>query len=401
MRSKHLLLPALLIATTVWLLGGIASAQQKADGGGASSKVPDKSDRRVATETRTYNVADLFRPTRNYPFQSALIPPTQIGPTADEQLLQEAARGGGGGGGGGGGAENPLFGAQGAKKAEPATEGIDGLIKLIQDFVDPPSWRDAGGSVGAVRQFGSLLIVTQTEENHRQIQSLIDGIRKEVGPARMVTVRADWVLVGPDELRGLLKPAAGNESAREVGSRVGSREVDPAALEKLAGQTVHIRASVTGFNGQTVHVTSGRGHTVVTGVEPTVGTGVGLYGLRTAIVQAGAVLQLTPAVTADGKNAVLDVRSVVSDWDTPGAPIRAPAPATSQPAAIEEGRLVTAVASDAPAVDRLNVLAQQLRTTLRVPLGKPVLVGGMTLEPTPKTPDSKQLYLVVEVTTSE
>ena len=416
MRSKHLLLPALLIAAGLLPAGAPTFAQQRQEGGGGSATAAPKAERRIATVTRTYNVADLFRPTRNYPFQSAIIPPTQIGVPSEEQMLaaeqEAAARGGGGGGGGGGvrggggggGSPNQIGGQQFPKKSDAATDDIDSLIKLMQDMVDPPSWRDAGGSEGSVRQFGSLLIVTQTEENHREIQSLIDGIRKEVGPTRMVNVRADWVLVGPDELRGLVKPAAaGNESARDAGqaaAKPSSQEVDRGALDKLWGQTVHYRASVTGFNGQTVHVTSGRGRTVVTGLEPAVGTGVGLFGLRTSLVQAGATLQVTPSVTPDGKSAVLDVRSVVSDWDTPGAPIKAPAPTTTGPM-VEEGRLVKGMAAEAPPVDRINVLAQQLRTTLRVPLGKPVLVGGMTLEPSPKTADSKQLYLVVEVTTSE
>ena len=214
----------------------------------------------------------------------------------------------------------------------------------------------------------------------------------------MVTVRADWVLVGPDELRGLLKPSAGgNESARDAGqtaAKPSSQEVDPAALDKLWGQTVHYRASVTGFNGQTVHVTSGRGP------HRRDRRGADRRHWRRAVRPSDRDRASRRRAPGD---AVRHAR-----WQECGArrpqrrerlgnarvPIRGPAPATSQPAAVEEGHLVKAVVRMPPAVDRLNVLAQQLRTTLRVPLGKPVLVGGMTLEPTPKSRDAKQLYLM-------
>jgi hypothetical protein len=187
-----------------------------------------------------------------------------------------------------------------------------------------------------------------------------------------------------------------------------------AELVRHAGKGNHYRAQTTCFNGQTVHVASGRGRTFVTGMEPVVGTGVGLYGVRTTIVQAGAMLEVTPVVTPDGKAAVLDLSSAVSNWDRPGAAGAANAPATrpAVPLGVDAGvdiRLTEAGASlpirtgagPVPQVDRISVAAQQLKTTLRVPLGKPVLVGGMTMEPSAGEGDGRQLYLIVEVTASE
>ena len=52
-----------------------------------------------------------------------------------------------------------------------------------------------------------------------------------------------------------------------------------------------------------------------------------------------------------------------------------------------------------PFVDRPAVIAQQLRTTARIPIHKKVLLGGMTLEPTAGEAANgadPQLYLVVE-----
>jgi pentatricopeptide repeat protein len=47
------------------------------------------------------------------------------------------------------------------------------LPRLVMDFVEPDSWRDAGGSVGVVREFGDKLLITQTEPNHREVEKLL------------------------------------------------------------------------------------------------------------------------------------------------------------------------------------------------------------------------------------
>lgn len=49
-------------------------------------------------------------------------------------------------------------------------------------------------------------------------------------------------------------------------------------------------------------------------------------------------------------------------------------------------------------VDRLDVGVQQMRTTVRVPVGRAVVVGGMTKEP---GTDGRQMYLVAEVAGGE
>ena len=51
-------------------------------------------------------------------------------------------------------------------------------------------------------------------------------------------------------------------------------------------------------------------------------------------------------------------------------------------------------------LDRMNLVVQQLATTLRVPLRQPTLVGGLTLEPGAADQQAgvnQQLYLFVEV----
>ncbi|MBI3467323.1 MAG: hypothetical protein HY000_30305 [Planctomycetes bacterium] len=50
-------------------------------------------------------------------------------------------------------------------------------------------------------------------------------------------------------------------------------------------------------------------------------------------------------------------------------------------------------------LDRINLTVQQLSTTLRVPIGQPVLVGGMTLHP--EQDNGARLYLFVQAIVAE
>ncbi len=52
-------------------------------------------------------------------------------------------------------------------------------------------------------------------------------------------------------------------------------------------------------------------------------------------------------------------------------------------------------------VDRLNLVVQQFGTSLRVPLDKPILAGGMTFgKDSSDAEKTEQLYLVIEVNAS-
>ncbi len=147
---------------------------------------------------------------------------------------------------------------------------------------------------------------------------------------------------------------------------------------------------------------------------PVVGTAVVAFQPTIAQLLSGVTLQLTPRLEED--SAVVEVLSVVSGWGKPGPSISLTsggkgAVATTQPSGDQTS---TDIISHATAsLDRLNVTAQQLATTVRIPLGKPILVGGMTFDPdrpettqpqgkpgVPDAPaaDGKQLYLVLTLT---
>jgi hypothetical protein len=328
----------------------------------------------VEVELRTYNISDLVRSTPDYPFNSAIIPPNLL----DRQTKALPA------GGGGGGASESLFGtdssAKGAKSDSESTMSAENLSKTISEMVAPDTWRDAGGDIGSIRFLGGVMIISQTADNHKKIDDLLKMIRSAYGPLKMITVKAYWIMLEPDQIKELMGTQPANGAVQVV---------DPATVAKF-GQGAHwCQGATSCFNGQTVHISSGRGRTVITAAEPVVGSSAALYSPKTSLVQAGAVLQVMPLLSPDGKTAVLDVSSVASTW--------------GKLETVEVGPVnAKNVTTASTAIDRMNVGVQELRTTLRIPVGKLVLVGGMTMEPAGDTTDSgKQLYLLAEVTAAD
>jgi hypothetical protein len=51
------------------------------------------------------------------------------------------------------------------------------LLQVIQRTVAPGTWRDSGGSVGAVAIFGNKLVVTHVEKRHREVEALLQDLR--------------------------------------------------------------------------------------------------------------------------------------------------------------------------------------------------------------------------------
>lgn len=62
--------------------------------------------------------------------------------------------------------------------AEQFRDAADDLVKTVVKTIDPATWRDAGGTIGAVSLLGKQMIVTQTRENHRKIEALLRELEK-------------------------------------------------------------------------------------------------------------------------------------------------------------------------------------------------------------------------------
>lgn len=77
-------------------------------------------------------------------------------------------------GGGGSGSGQQLF----SSSSDPYAAAMSDLTTIVTDQVDPESWRDAGGSIGSIRDFDGRMIVTTTPAIHEKVAKLLETIRK-------------------------------------------------------------------------------------------------------------------------------------------------------------------------------------------------------------------------------
>jgi type II secretory pathway component GspD/PulD (secretin) len=108
-------------------------------------------------------------------------------------------------------------------------------------------------------------------------------------------------------------------------------------------------------------------------------------------VQSGVMLEVLPTLQAGRDSAVVDVKTRLAEWNDPGHVELSSSMSTTQPG----NRAVAGAGSSG--IDRLNMVTQDLKTAVRMPLGKPVLVGGLTLDPHPAEPAGQQLYLILRL----
>ena len=401
---------------------------------------------------KVYRVADLVFPTPNYAFEGVKIPGLDTGTRTRGYSGMHYGMGGmgmGGMGGMGGGIGGGGFfsvqnqaGLGGGGLVEPATIPhsrvnsfrftLDDLVEAITSTVGPDSWDEVGGE-GNITVLGGMLLIRQTANVHEQIGQLLRALRVDGGSIRSVTIRAHWLLLDVDQFKLLVRKE----------DRTGQQVVRQAL--KVLTDTTGARGQITCLDGQTVHLVTGQIKSSLTSVIPVVGqaepakpeallaqrdaedhagiaasgapqtestpvparhylgqftgggvgdvesgtsggTGIGAslrsahvgYQPVTKTINFGALLQVTPTLIPHSQFVVLDLLSTVT--------------------LPTDDRNETLDYRGVYSLDRLNLLSQQFMTTLRMPLGQPVLVGGATLQPL--SSEKAQLYLVVEATLS-
>ena len=398
---RAVLVFGLLIAAPVLAQQGRAQpagAQQKS----APQPEPAKSQPQLTdgetVVTRVYDVRDLTMGLKQYPFRGTMLPArqTQNGIPPVEMVIER------------GRApttapSSPAAAAAGDPREPSAQEREDELVRLLTETVAPESWRDAGGTFGSIRLLApGRMVVTQTVENHTLLVQLLDQFRET--RARMVRVRAHWLVLPQDDADKLFAPAGG--AGRQPETALVS--LDPGALRSLPKDAVQFQAQTLGYNTQTVHVVSGPARTVVSDVDVQVGTGVAGFDPVVELVRSGLVLEVTPLITSDNRAVVLDLYSAFVEPPKDGKPLPIRALAAASPPPPAGARAQTGPADAEPAtalaegvIDRLGTTIQELRTTVQVPLNRPVLIGGMTLAPSVSGQPSPTMYLVVEVVASE
>ena len=358
-----------------------------------------------------YDVGDLVMDVTDYPY-----PGSDFGGSPSPPIVFGGGGGMGGGGFGGGGGQfqlGALGGGMGlggsavASSSAGAPIRMDDLITVLVAAVAPGTWAANGGGDADVKPFGNSIIVRQTSAVHRQIEQLLQQLRAGSGERKSVSIDARWLLLSSDELDQLV-------ATDEAGNMTLSRE----RLAEFTRRPTSIRGRTNCFSGQLVYVVSGTKRNIVSGYIPVVGSlddgsdaaqlaslsgGAKVRFVADVTFQpdaqrsvgyqpivekpnVGALLEIRPTLVRDSNTAIVDLKATVTGSAT-AAPTVSPAPGP-------------------PEIDRVAIQSQVLATTLRVPVGEPVLVGGLTYAPTESrvaqpegepTGEAPQLYLVLEV----
>lgn len=133
----------------------------------------------LTISTREDLSASRYRRTEVYDIRDLIVAvPDFAGPRIDLDAVSNIDSNGDSGGGGG------LFGNDSNndndENESPSRAEIVGMITdLIQETIDPTSWRgDMGGDIGSIRHIHGQLVITQTPDNHREILELINKLRE-------------------------------------------------------------------------------------------------------------------------------------------------------------------------------------------------------------------------------
>jgi hypothetical protein len=349
--------------------------------------------------TKTYDVSDLLVSPRNHRYQGGTLPTTPHknywpGMYAPGDLMSD---GGGATGGAAGTTDGMGLMCGGAhwSSLDRQYGGTDDLIDLITTVIAPDTWDDVGGP-GSCVVYDRVLVVSQTIAIHLEMEAFLDTLRAQRQAVPTVVLDARWLLLDSDLLDQLL----GDRKPRNADTAPVA--VDPRALDLLTRTVPSYRARITCVSGHKAYLAAGDRRSVVHGAIPVVGSGIG-YQPVMRVPNVGLVLEICPTIELGRKMALLDLQSTVTRWRKPDRALRV---GTHWPPSQSED-FFTGETVEEPGgassvdVDRVNLPAQQFAATMRVPLGKPVLVGGLTLSPTTDADDRqvdeerKQLYLIV------
>jgi type II secretory pathway component GspD/PulD (secretin) len=371
------------------------------------------------TVTRVYDIRDLIID----------VPDFTDAPNFNLQSANDQSSQGGGGGGGGQG----LFGNSQQNQRQPGevepgsrtrAEMIDEIIRLVTETVAPDSWRDAGGAVGAVRELQGQLIVTQTPENQRQLLRLLEQLRET--RAIQVTIEARFLTVSRNYLedigfdfdfgfnlqnngRRTFSPIVVNQNGAGsappdftavpstgvpggIGTGLSIDTFTPAietgftylddfqvnmllrATQASRNASIVTAPRVTLFNGQRAYVLVATQRAYISDLNAQVGTGTGIFDPEISTVQSGVILDVSATVSADRKYVTMTLRPQL-------ATLLQLAEFTFQVGANTDNTGGLFPQSDVPTgvVQQPEIQITEVRTTVSVPDGGTLLLGGQTL----------------------
>lgn len=395
----------------------------------APAQEADEADEAEKLIVRVYNVGDLVQTVPDYPY-SPVLPTTVnekrsfLGVSGNVGGFGGGGMGGGGYGGGGGffsvrdqatlSAAAPVMQIAGGEGSgenaapsvfqgnlQPDTQfTVKDIADLITTTIHAETWDEMGGN-GDIRPLGTLLVVRNIQAVHTQIEELLAAVRRESATSQLLNVDAIWLELDAQQLRELASQKA---TAPVV--------VDGAKLDALVASHARYRGQLSCFNGQRVHLVSGERRTVSAGAIPTVGHGATAFQIWVANPNIGVLLQLTAFVSppsSNSRSAIVNLASAVTEWSEPDEPIMLRSLSFSGGKDSNQGAGGGNAAGDGnssilASIDRVRMKANELGTSVRVPLGEPVLVGGLsTATDADQNADAprKQLYLILKVSASE
>jgi type II secretory pathway component GspD/PulD (secretin)/tetratricopeptide (TPR) repeat protein len=372
------------------------------------------------TITQTYDIRDLI----------INVPDFDNAPQFDLNAASQNTGGGGGGGGGG----TSLFGGTGGgggdeEQAGPTrTELVEQITNLIQTTVANDTWQANGGTVGTLSELNGTLIVTQTPENQEKVSALLEKLREQRAiqvtvEARFLTVQRNFLEdIGVDfdfafntngDVSSSLTPVAitNNSSAftsnptTGVPGTIGANATPAQGLtaSNLDGTPIAFtflddfqasfliratQASVTStsvtaprltlFNGQRAYVVVSTVRAYVSDLQPTVAQNAVAFDPEISTVNSGVSLDVQATVSSDRKYVTLTMRPRLSTLIglftfqfTSGS--TAPAGSTN------DGTIIGGTSAGTGVVQQPEIQQTLINTTVSVPDGGTLLLGGQTL----------------------
>lgn len=320
------------------------------------------------------------------------------------------------------------------------SEMVQIILTMIRNTIDPVSWIEYGGTVGSIQELNGQIIVTQTSDNHTALLGLLRQLRETRAlqvniEARFITVSTGFLndigvdldfyfnlgselartnavdpvtgarIVGPgpqlpqwagrDELSDRFTPfgvtqssavwsaPSGTPVANSIGSSVtgsalslGGTFLDDIQVDFLIRATQADQRTttltaprLTLFNGQRAYVAIVQQTQYIASLEPVVAENVVAFEPIPGVVGTGTVLDVEATISADRRYVTLTVRPTVSRIDG-------------------FTKYFTVVTSTDQAGDPLTgsgyiqlptITLQQVETTVHVPDGGTLLVGGQRL----------------------
>ncbi len=371
-----------------------------------TSRAKPKEEYVPRTVTRIYDISDMFAVAPAYPARQPNLTTGgdesvfRWGSNHGEEDLPRGGGGMGGGGMGGGGMGGgggvfsvpsslsyrneplPQMGGSGGVGATNTgmRTSVDQLVEVIKTSITPDEWKANRATISLL---GGAIVVTATDETQTQMGALLELFRKRWKSLRTISVRGYWVWLTEAELIDLLADPVTKGDLPPLDGLV-KPNVWAELVRNTEGQRPQgYETAITCYNGQTVHTFSGEQKLIVSGVAPSFGTAekseIIAYEPVLSTVNEGAVLQMTPLATRNAKFVVLDLHSRVT--------LASILPQAERPVKLEpnDPLIVTSV------IERASVQTQRISTTLRIPVDKTVLAGGMTFGNVP----GRSLYFFV------